>query len=608
MQTQAMRSKLAGIGFDGDGPHAPASESRRYRRELDVAAARLGAANRLGGIRHWQWNPSTGEIRCCDEMVNSLALSATELKSGVDALWQRIEADDRERVRDAVRHSSSEPGPPVDFRVRLPDGRLVAQRLVSVREPDAMDGEWISCAVRDLADGDVRRLAYFDPLTGLPNRGFLNEHLRGVLQHARRHDRLVALLQVNLAGFKRVNETLGHTAGDRILQEVAERLRGCVRDSDCVAHQRPHGLWPRDNEEGAVARFGSDEFIVVLSEVASGMDPDGVAERVISALCEPMKVEDCEIAVGACIGIAVYPEDAEDEDTLVRSAGLALKAARGSGWNAYRRFDTSLRSGGPDALQLEARLRHAVVENKLRLHYQPKVETEGRGVVGAEALLRWHDDQLGDVSPYRFIPVAESSGLIVQLGEWVVGEVCRQLAEWRAQGVALVPVSINVSAQQLYDPGLRRKVSSALEANGLRPENLEFEVTESTLMDESGAGEQRLHELRELGSKVSMDDFGTGYSSLSYLKRLPIDVVKIDRSFVRDILSEEDDQAILCAIIAMAHQLRLRIVAEGVESDEQAALLRQMDCDMIQGYVVSRPLPAEQFASRFLEPVRKLAV
>ncbi len=600
------------------------ARGHRVQAERDLALARLDVASRIGGIAHWEWNPHAERARWCREFARLTGLSAIQRTGAADMVWERIHPEDRLRVRAHMSRAAHEDGArALDYRIHHPANgvRRLRQESVACHVPGSVSS-WTVSAVQDVTERSgvedtIRRLAYYDPLTGLPNRSFLSEHLRNVLTAARRHDRTAAVLHVDLDSFKRVNDTLGHGAGDRLLQEAASRLQGCVRDNDCVAREQGGDLWPPagapgttalDAAPGTVTRFGADEFIVVLSEVDSADDPVRVARRIVASLGEPVVLDGRDVAVGASVGIAVFPDHADSEDALLRNAALAMDAAKRRGRNQVESFHACLLSPGVDRLNLEASLRHALESGGLAMHYQPKVDAGDGRLAGAEALLRWHHPELGMIPPCDFIPIAEETGLILPLGEWVVREVCAQIGAWRARDLTSVPVSINVSAQQLRDHALARKIGRELERAGLEPAALEFEITESVLMDETGAGEARLRELQALGSQVSMDDFGTGYSSLSYLKRLPIDVVKIDRSFVRDILDEADDQAILRAIITMAHQLRLRIVAEGVESEAQMRLLQEMDCDLIQGYVISPPLPADEFATRFLSTCQRMAV
>ena len=583
--------------------------------ECERARAQTQAAQRIGELGYWHWNPRTDEGFWCAQFARLFGLDGPQAAGSSTAVWCLVHARDRMRLRAQLARAAREnTSDTLDYWVENPrTGTRHLRQESSVYLDTSGTARWVVSAVQDITERDgvedtIRKLAYFDPLTELPNRSFLNEHLRNVLVHARRHARTAAILHVDLDSFKRINDTLGHVAGDRLLCEAAQRIQSCVRDSDCVTRELGVGVWTPGASPDTVARFGADEFIVVLSEVASPGDPERVARRIISKLGEAVDIDGRDVTVGASIGIAVFPADADDEDALLRNAAIAMDSAKRRGRNTLQCFNRSLLVPGVDRLSMEARLRQALESGGLALHYQPKVDAASGQLSGAEALLRWRHPDFGAVSPSKFIPIAEECGLIVPLGEWVIREVCEQIAAWRGEGLAVVPVSINVSAHQLQDPALVPKIQRELELVGLSPPVLEFEITESVLMEETGAGASRLRELRSLGSLVSMDDFGTGYSSLSYLKRLPIDVVKIDRSFVRDILGEADDQAILRAIITMAHQLRLRIVAEGVENREQLELLRAMRCDLIQGYVISAPIPAPEFARRFLHRHTRIAV
>lgn len=587
--------------------------------ERNDVQARLATAQRVSDFGHWEWYLRDSSVNWNTALATIFGLDDSEEagassgSSDIDNIWQRVHHEDRERVlmhmvsvQEGVGYGM------LDFRIVHPSNGIRRIHQESALIAHGVQGPVLISAARDVTDrvgieDTIRKLAYFDPLTELPNRSFLYEHLRTVLQHARRHDRTIAVVHVDLDGFKRVNGTLGHSAGDRLLQEVAVRLQGCVRDSDVVARDQGNTIWPTASVPDTVTRLGADEFIIVLSEVASISDPQRVAQRILDQLHEPVVLDGHEVTVGASIGIAAFPVHAGSEDALLSNAALAMQSAKRSGRNTYVCFDESLITSGVERLDLEADLRQALKNGGLQMYYQPKVDARTGAIEGAEALLRWNHAEIGMVPPAEFIPIAEENGLILPLGEWVIEEVCTQLAAWQRQGLQTIPVSINISVHQLYDVGLVPKIARILEATGLSPRMLEFEITESVLMEETGVAEARLHEMRALGAQVSMDDFGTGYSSLGYLKRLPIDIVKIDRSFVRDILADADDQAILAAIITMAHQLRLKIVAEGVESDEQTKLLQKMDCDLIQGFVISKPIPHEEFASRFLQGLVRFA-
>jgi EAL domain-containing protein (putative c-di-GMP-specific phosphodiesterase class I) len=383
---------------------------------------------------------------------------------------------------------------------------------------------------------------------------------------------------------------------------VASRLRDCIRDSDCIVRPEPN---PDAQGGDAVARFGGDEFIVLLTEVQSPQDPARVARRILAALAEPITVEREDLIVHASMGIAVFPDDGADPDSLLKNADAAMYHAKAQGRNNFQFYTESLNARAAKRHALEMGLRRALGEDELSLHYQPKVDLRNRTVVGAEALLRWEHPDLGLVAPDEFLPAAEESGLIVPLGEWVLREVCRQVKDWEQQGFAALRIAVNLSFRQFKDRRLIARLRDTLAAAGVTPGRLEIELSEDVLMEEAEESERILAELQSMGVRIAMDDFGTGYSSLKLLKRLPIASVKIDRSLIDEVVSSEDDQAIVAAIIGLAHRMNLQVVAEGVETPEQMRLLRRYGCDLAQGYLISAPLPAAEFA-RLFQPGRQL--
>ena len=423
----------------------------------------------------------------------------------------------------------------------------------------------------------IRQLAYYDSLTGLPNRRLLQDRVGQMLASAEREKKQFALLFIDLDHFKKVNDSLGHSVGDKLLTEVAERLSGCVRRMDTVA------------------RIGGDEFVVLLSDVAL----DGAAEvsrKILSALGLPCHVDQHELAVTPSLGISVYPQDGVDFETLLKHADIAMYRAKESGRNAYQFFASEMNEAALERLLLENSLRQAIERAEFVLYYQAKVDLEHGKIVGAEALIRWQHPKLGLVAPDKFIPVAEQCGLIVPLGDWVLHEACRQNQAWQSAGLPAISVAVNISSVQFRNGQLDASVSRALSESGMAPEFLEVELTEGVVMGCAEETIAALHRLSAMGVQIAIDDFGTGYSSLSYLKHFPIDRLKIDKSFVRDIVSDPDDCAIATAVIRLGHSLRLMVNAEGVEHPEQLELLRQQGCDEFQGYHFSKPLPADEFA------------
>jgi diguanylate cyclase (GGDEF)-like protein len=424
----------------------------------------------------------------------------------------------------------------------------------------------------------IRHQAYHDPLTGLPNRASFTEHLDGAMRRAKRAAWPLALLFLDLDLFKRVNDSLGHDAGDRLLRVAAERIRRAVREADMLF------------------RMGGDEFTVLLEDVRGPEEAALVSSRVLESMAEPLSVGHHEIAVTASIGIALYPRDDTVGERLVKSADTAMYRAKELGRNRYAFFAREMNERVESQMTMEAALRRALKNDEFVLHFQPRVSAVTGRATGAEALLRWRHPEWGLIEPARFVPLLEETGLIVPVGAWVLAEACRQARAWQAAGVAPLRVSVNLSSRQFRSEALADAVSEALRASGLPPALLEIELTESLLVENVEHAMGVMGKLKAIGSAISIDDFGTGYSSLGYLKRFPIDSLKIDKSFVRDIATSPKDAAIVKAISALARSLGIGLIAEGVEEPWQVEFLRQRHCTEMQGYLFSRPLPVELLA------------
>jgi diguanylate cyclase (GGDEF)-like protein/PAS domain S-box-containing protein len=429
---------------------------------------------------------------------------------------------------------------------------------------------------RKAAEETIRHLAYHDGLTGLPNRTLFEDRLTVTLAQARRKRRLAAVMFLDLDRFKVVNDTVGHAMGDRLLQSVAERLKALVREGDTVA------------------RVGGDEFTLLLPEVGRVEDAVDVAERILETLRDPWPVNGHEFHITTSIGIAMCPGDGEDAESLMRNADTAMYRAKDRGRDNYKLYAPAMNSRIAERLALENSLRHALERDEFVVHYQPQVNLETGRIVGVEALVRWQHPERGLVSPVEFIPVAEETGLIVPLGAWVLRTACAQNKAWQDAGLPPMRMAVNLSARQFQRRDLLDTVAAALAETGLAPEYLQLEITEGAAMQDVDQTLAILRELREAGVQLSIDDFGTGHSSLSYLKRFPIDVVKIDQSFVQDLTLDPNDAAIASTIIVMAHNLGLKVIAEGVETAEQLAFLRERDCDEMQGFLFSRAAPAPE--------------
>lgn len=424
----------------------------------------------------------------------------------------------------------------------------------------------------------MRHLAHHDSLTGLPNRIMLTEWLKHALARASLAGSELAVLFLDLDQFKLVNDTLGHTVGDELLKATAGRLAGCVRPADMVA------------------RLGGDEFVIVLDDVTGSRGAATVAQKIINALAQPLILEQHELVVTPSIGIGLYPDDGGDAETLIKHADVAMYRAKERGRNNYQLFTADMHVRAFERLAMENSLRRALERNEFLLHYQPQIDLGSRRIIGMEALLRWRQPK-GLIPPAQFIPIAEEIGLIIPIGEWVLRTACARNKAWQDAGFAPLRVAVNLSARQFRMHNLVAMVRSALTDSGLAAQCLELEITESIAMDHIEETIAKLDELKAMGVGIAMDDFGTGYSSLGYLKRFPIDRLKIDRSFVRDITTDPDDATIAVSIISLAHAMRLEVVAEGVETEAQLAYLSHHGCDEVQGYYFSPPLATEEFAA-----------
>ena len=435
----------------------------------------------------------------------------------------------------------------------------------------------------------INHTAEHDFLTGLPNRWLLTDRLSQVIALAKRNNERVAVLFLDLDGFKHINDSLGHTAGDRLLQSIAKRLVKCVRGSDTVSRQ------------------GGDEFVVLLSEMQQGNDAAITAQRILEAVAESHCLDDRKLHVTTSIGISVYPDDGLDADTLIKNADTAMYQAKEAGRHSYRFFKPTMNVRAVERQFIEESLRGALERVEFTLHYQPKLDLRTGEIAGAEALIRWEHPTRGNVSPDQFIPTAEDCGLIIPIGAWVLREACRQAQAWVDAGMPAITMAVNISAIEFRDEKFIARLMAVLEETRLDPRLLELELTESILMNRAESSARVLHAVREIGVTVALDDFGTGYSSLSYLLRFPVDALKIDKSFVRFLSTAGDAIPLVTAVIAMAQSLKLRVIAEGVETFEELEFLRNHQCDEAQGFYFSRPVPALQFAKLLRTGIREAA-
>jgi len=449
------------------------------------------------------------------------------------------------------------PFDPHELRVRLRTGKRILglqSELISARE-------------------SIRVQAVRDPLTGLPNRLLFVDRLTEKLLSSKRDGTKIAVMFLDLDHFKYINDTLGHNAGDQLLKDVSARLKDTCREMDTIA------------------RMGGDEFTIIINDAESYEIPESIAKRIIQALSEPFHIAGHELFVTSSIGVSIFPEDGKDVETLVMNADSAMYHAKEHGRNAYHFYTESLNSAGYERLHLESALRHCIEKNELVLHYQPRMDMKTGFITGVEALVRWNNPEVGILYPLQFIGLAEETGLIESISLWILTQACSQNKAWQDAGHSCIEISVNISPRLLQRTDLTGMVTQVLNDTGLEAKYLNLEVTENTLMQNPENAVQILDAVREMGVKISIDDFGTGYSSLSCLRRLPIDFLKIDRSFVNQITVEPDAAAIASTIVAMAHTLKLKVTAEGVETSEQVEFLRSIECDEIQGFIISKPLP-----------------
>ncbi len=455
-------------------------------------------------------------------------------------------------------------------------------------EPDGYVASFTDLSAHKEAEERIHTLAYHDVLTGLPNRLLLHDRLEHALAKAQRRSQAVAVLYLDLDNFKNINDSLGHAVGDQLLIEVANRLRASVRDMDTVA------------------RLGGDEFVVLLENLEDTAAAASVAAKVHAGLARPIQVGSQSLHADASIGIALYPADGDNAASLLQNADTAMYQAKARGRGNHQYYAAFMNAQAREQLALETTLYEALENDEFQLHYQPIIDLDSGAMTGVEALIRWQAPGRGLIAPDTFIRIAEETGAIVPIGDWVIRQACHDLAAWAARGLEPPQMSINISPRQLRQPGLAARIRSILRETGIAPHLLELEVTESALMERPDIAAEILRELKAMGLSIAIDDFGVGYSSLGYLKTFPIDKLKIDRSFVSDLLDDDNDREITLALISLSHNLGLRVTAEGVELQAQLEFLREHGCDQVQGYLFSRPLPSSAFQSFLVSRARFL--
>ena len=549
-------------------------------KERDELLTETGRLAKIGG---WQFDPRTLKGTWTDEVARIHDMDpGEETSAGIGLSFYH--GEHRRAIEQAVK-DAIETGKPYDLELEMVTAkgthkwvRTIGRAIKEGNKIVKVQGSFQDITERKHATDRLNYLAHHDDLTGLPNRTLFHDRLQRAMIDAERHERLVAVVFVDLDRFKNVNDTLGHDAGDQLLKGVTERLLGAVRRGDTVA------------------RLSGDEFTVVLADMAHVDDAARVAQKILDVFTQPFHVVGRDLFMGASLGITVFPFDTRDAGELLRNADIAMYRAKEAGRNVYQFYAAEMTTKATEAMALENELRHGLERGEFLLHYQPIVDSGGN-ILGAEALLRWQHSQRGLVPPAQFIPLAEETGLILPIGDWVLRQACAQARAWRGPNGALFHMSVNVSPRQFRHSGLAQTVETILQETGLDPHALNIEITESVLMQKETLTQELFNQLSGHGVSFSIDDFGTGYSSLSYLKRFAINHLKIDQSFIRDVTTDPDDAALVQAIISMAHSLGIQTVAEGVETWEQRAFLLEHGCDAMQGYYFSRPVPPEAFAA-----------
>ena len=572
--------------------------SARVADDLRRSEARLEKAQAMAKLGHFNWDLDRGFLECSPEVERLTGLRNDSPVTEIGPLLACVHPDDRGQVETQLGNAiAASDAVQLGCRMLLPQGDTAHVHLEAACMVSAESGTRVLSGVmqdvteRRRLEGLAHKLAYFDTVTGLPNRTTLRKDLGQAIARAVGTESVVAVFSLDLDNFKRINDTLGRDNGDRLLKTVAERLVACLRRRDSA-----FGVKADVRAGDFVARTGGDEFYVVLTEFRSAEESAVVARRMLEAIAQPVNLGGEDLVLSATAGISVYPVDGTGADILIDRADAAKNHAKAEGRGRYQFYTSAINARAFERLSMENNLRKALQQEQFELYYQPKIDIRSGRFAGAEALVRWRHPDLGLVSPANFIPIAEETGLIVPLGEWIIGAACRDIAGWRGQGLTDVRVAVNISPMQFASAELPILLGKALAEWKLPVEVIEVELTESLLMTDTEQSISMLAELRALGIDVWIDDFGTGYSSLSYLRRFPIAGVKVDQTFVREMDTNANDAAIVAAVIALARSLNLAVVAEGVESRLHLAALAAQQCDYAQGYLYSPPLPAAAFA------------
>ena len=567
-------------------------------QQLEKSETRLSKAQKMARLGHWEWYFTDDVMYWSSEVFVIFQVNPESFVSSYANFMAIIHADDRDFVQESFNYViKNKSVMTIEYRIvtGTHQQRFVDQQI-EIIESHAHNLIGLTGTVQDITErkdyeNKIKRLAYYDEITGLPNRTFFLELLANSVKIAKRNDRYFAILFLDLDDFKGVNDCYGHHIGDLMLQEISRRLLDGLRNSDIVSRYLDHQYHDAD-----VARLGGDEFTILLNDLTYPEDAAIAAEHIQKWICEPILVDGQQIYTSSSVGIAIFPQDGEDSTTLLKNADIAMYHAKKVGKGHCQFFHDSMNVKAQKRRRMENYMYQAVANNELYLYYQPIINAKSGQLVGTEALMRWNNPQLGFLPPDDFIPLAEDNGLIIKFGEWAIREVCRQHKIWQQQGMGDLTIAVNLSGLQFNRANFIPMVERILLEHDIKqPDFLVFELTESVIMSDTEKMFSKLWQLKTMGIKLSVDDFGTGYSSLSYLKSFPLNSLKIDRSFIKDLPHDEDDVAIVNAILALAQTLNLSTVAEGVETLQQKEFLENSTCSSIQGYWFSRPMPVDEF-------------
>lgn len=550
---------------------------------LATSQAKLVEAQRLAGLTAWEWDIGRGALSWSNQSFRDFGLESDILS--IETFWQLVHPEDRELVRHAfVAALKGQKSFSQDFRVLLPNGTVkffngqAQTRYGSDGRATYMAGSAQDITERKRMEDEVRKLALYDPLTGLPNRLLFREELDRAMRRAQRNGTMLGVLFLDLDKFKRINDSLGHDNGDQLLREISTRLRESARGEEIVA------------------RFGGDEFTMLIGPLKNAEEASRVAQRIVRAFAEPVQLKGQELFASTSIGISIYPTDAVDASDLIKNADTAMYAAKSMGRNGYRFYDRSMNESTLAKLEFDVAMRRGLSRGEFVLHYQPRIDTRTNQVVGCEALIRWNHPTQGLILPGQFIGIAEDSGFIVPMGKWVLDQACWRQRAWREMGLPRIPIAVNLSALHVVQPEIVAEIHETLMRHGIEGRDIELEVTETVFLQDTPNSTAILNDLSAMGIKIVIDDFGVGFSSLNYLQRMPVNALKIDRSFVSQAPQNNRNGAIVKAIVAMAKSLGLGVIAEGVETLEEKDFLIDVGCYEMQGYLFGRPVPDNEFA------------